>query len=57
MVKIDMWHGGNHKEADKISVTFYPNDGQYRGNIYKGGECIGDYVANDSVNQLSFNWD
>lgn len=63
MIEIDMWYGDNYKEADAIDVTFYPNDGEYRGNIYKGGKFIGDYTCNDSVelenkfSQLEFNWD
>ena len=49
-------------EADKIDVSFYPNDGEYRGNIYKNGKIIGDYTCNDSIelektfSQLKFNW-
>ena len=42
MIRIDMWYGNKRKEADKIDVTFYPNDGEYRGNIYKEGRIIGD---------------
>lgn len=30
MIKIDMWYGDSHKQADKITVSFYPNDGEYR---------------------------
>ena len=62
MINIDMWYGDNHKQADKIYITFYPNEGKYRGNIYKDGKCIGDYVCNDSIElaknfpQLTFNW-
>lgn len=37
MLNIDMWYGDNHKKADKIDITFYPNDEVYRGNIYKNG--------------------
>lgn len=50
------------KEADKIDVVFYPNDCEYRGNIYKRGKTIGDYSCKDSVllekafPQLTFNW-
>ena len=29
MINIDMWYGDDHKKADKIDITFYPNDGQY----------------------------
>lgn len=63
MINIDMWYGDDHKQADKIDITFYPNDGEYRGNIYKNGKMIGDYVCNDSIEleksftQLTFNWD
>lgn len=62
MIKIDMWYGNNQKEADEVSVSFYPNDGEYRGNIYKDGKIIGDYTCNDSIeleksfSQLTFNW-
>ena len=37
MLNIDMWYGDEKESADKIDITFYPNDGEYRGNIYKGG--------------------
>lgn len=63
MINIDMWYGDGHKEADKIDITFYPNDGVYRGNIYKDGKIVGDYTCNDclelekSFPQLTFNWD
>lgn len=63
MVKIDMWYEDNYKDCDKISVNFYDADSTYRGNIYKNGKCIGDYVATDSVelenkfSHLKFNWD
>lgn len=63
MIKIDMWYGDDHKEADKIDITFYPNDGKYIGNISKNGKMIGDYVCTDSLElekafpQLTFKWD
>lgn len=63
MVKIDMWYGDSPKDADKIDVTFYPNTCEYRGNIYKDGEMIGDYSCKSSLElekafpQLRFNWD
>ena len=40
MIKIDMWYGNIHIEADKIDIYVYPNDGEYRGNIYKNGKII-----------------
>ena len=49
MINIDMWYGDKHTEADKIDIAHYPNDGQYRGNIYKDGKMIGDYTCTDSV--------
>lgn len=63
MVKIDMWYGDSPAKADKIDVTFYPNSCEYRGNIYKNGKCIGDYVCKSSLelekkfSQLQFKWD
>lgn len=61
MINIDMWYGNKRKEADRIDINFYPHGG-YRGNIYKDGIAIGDYVCDDSVlleksfPQLKFNW-
>lgn len=63
MINIDMWYGDDHKQTDKIDITFYPNEGKYRGNIYKDGKYISDYVCTDclelekSFPQLVFNWD
>lgn len=62
MINFDMWYNDGPKEADKIDITFYPNDGEYRGNIYKNGKVIGDYSCNDSVelekyfSHLYFKW-
>lgn len=62
MIKIDMWYRDKYTEADKIDIYFYPNDGEYRGNIYKNERMIGDYCCNDSMEleetfpQLIFNW-
>lgn len=61
-VNIDMWHGDKKEDVDKIDISFYPNDGEYRGNIYKNGRMIGDYTCSDSLTletifpQLKFAW-
>lgn len=50
MIKIDMWDGHNEKEIAAASVSFYPNAGIYRGNVYdKNGDFIGDFSSLDSV--------
>ena len=59
---VDMWYGDNYKECDKIDFVFYPNEGVYRGNIYKDNKCIGDYRIESSTElekkfkHLVFNW-
>lgn len=62
MIRIDMWYGDSHKEAERIDVFFYSDTCSYRGNIYIAGEAVGDYVCNDSAelestfDNLVFNW-
>lgn len=62
MLNVDMWYGDNYMDCDEISITFYPNDCEYRGNIYKDNKCIGDYVCDNSIelrktfSNLHFNW-
>ena len=62
MIKIDMWHNDNYKDANKIDVFFYPNNGEYRGNIYINNKMVGNYVCDNSAelehtfSQLKFNW-
>lgn len=62
MLKIDMWYGNLVAEADKIDVSYHPNEGIYRGNIYKDRKIIGDYACSDSIMlekafpHLAFNW-
>ena len=48
-VSIDMWYGDDVKDVDSIDVNFYPNGGGYRGNLYIGTKCVGDFQTNDSV--------
>lgn len=46
---IDFWYE-EEKEIAAADCFFYPNSGEYRGNIYNGsGRIIGDYTAKDSV--------
>lgn len=42
---LDMWYGDSPRDADRVTILFYPNSGEYRGNIYKNGRIIGDYSA------------
>ena len=47
---IDFWYGHTKKDIARVNCCFYPNSGEYRGNIYAAsGECIGDFVSRDSV--------
>ena len=62
MIIIDMWYDNKQDEADNVDVYFNYLDAKYRGNIYKAGEIIGDYVTDNSLElenafpQLVFNW-
>lgn len=47
-MKIDFWYGDTLEAIECIDYTFYPNDGEYRGNLYKGGRAVGDYVTKNS---------
>ena len=47
-MKIDFWY--DEKEIAAADCFFYPNSGEYRGNVYnESGQIIGDYVSRDSV--------
>lgn len=60
-IKIDMWYGDAHTNADKIDISWSDCDCCYRGNIYKAGIMIGDYSAKDfkaierAFSHLNFN--
>lgn len=62
MINIDMWYENPVTDADRVDCSFYPMVGVYRGNFYKNGKCIGDYVATDSgelgnrLAALGFDW-
>ncbi len=52
MIHFDWWYGEPQKpENCDVAVNFYPNDGLYKGNMYKKGtnSCIGDFISDDSV--------
>ena len=49
MISIDFWYNDKFEDITGVDCTFYPNAGEYRGNIYKGVEIIGDYTAKDSA--------
>lgn len=50
MINFDFWHGETVADIAGIDCCFYPNTGEYRGNIYnKDNRIIGDYNTRDSV--------
>lgn len=47
-MRVDIWYEG--EKAARVDCFFYPNSGEYRGNLYnKDGKAIGDFSARDSV--------
>ena len=47
-MKIDVWYPG--EQIAGASCAFYPNSGEYRGNLYNAaGRIIGDYSSLNSV--------
>ena len=62
MIKIDMWYNDKPTDADNADVFFNDLDCKYRGNMYKAGKIIGDYVCTDTLElekafpQLVFDW-
>ena len=61
MLKIDMWYGDTYNpDTDTVTVSFYPNDCIYRGNIKRKGKYIGDFSGADSVEftrRFNIKWD
>lgn len=48
MLNIDVWYPG--ETISRANCFFYPNDGEYRGNLFNAdGEIIGDFSGKDSV--------
>ena len=48
-ITFDFWYGDKLKDCDKIKVYFCDLDCKYRGNLYKNGEAVGDFVTESSV--------
>lgn len=50
MIKFDFWYNNCRADVSGITVCFYPDICEYRGNLYDiSGRCIGDFTALDSV--------
>lgn len=49
MIKFDFWYEYRLKDVDFVTVSFYPDSGLYRGNLYKNNIAIGDFYSNCSV--------
>ena len=53
MFKIDYWYENGTKARKEVafaSVTFYPNEGLYRGNLFNSNKkAVGDFTSDDSV--------
>ena len=48
MVKVDIWYPGEHIAS--ASCAFYPQDCEYRGNLFnEQGRIIGDFAGKNSV--------
>lgn len=47
-MKVDIWYPGEHVAG--ADCFFYPNDGEYRGNLFNSeGRIVGDYAAKNST--------
>lgn len=46
---IDWWYGNQRNKVNSLDVYFYPESGQYRGNLYIDGKAVADFVTNDST--------
>ena len=49
MLRIDRWYPFRLYDVDRVDVFFYPEAGQYRGNLYINGQAVGDYYSDNSV--------
>ena len=46
---IDLWYGDDLKDITNATFTFYPNEAEYRGNLYKDGKAVGDFATTDGI--------
>ena len=49
MINFDFWYKNTLADVDGVHISFYPNEGIYRGNVYNGINVIGDFTATDSA--------
>lgn len=45
----DFWYGNKLSEITKATCSFSDVDCEYRGNMYIGDKCVGDFWCRDSV--------
>ena len=57
MISFDWWYDRYDFEECDITVNFIPDQGVYRGNIYRKGSnsCIGDFIS-DSSTEIEKYW-
>ena len=48
MIKLDFWYKNKVKDVSEVTCYFYPNNGDYRGNMYIDGRVVGDFIATSS---------
>lgn len=44
-MNIDMWYGDKLEDVTRLDVYWSDPNCVYRGNIYIGKKCVGDYTA------------
>jgi hypothetical protein len=48
MINLEFWYNNTLEEVTEIDCFFYPNAGEYRGNLYINGKAVGDYTTRNS---------
>ena len=62
MINCSFWYGDKKQDITRLDCFFYPNSGEYRGNMYIDNEIVGDYTTTDSTelenyfSHIQFNW-